>query len=291
MLDWNDLRFALAIARAGSLSAAARDLRVHQATAGRHLSALEASLGFPLFLRTPAGLLPTTEGTQVLGSIQELAASLTRFEQGARGEFDGTRGLVRIAVTETGARQLLEAAIPAVLQAHDGLAIELVPANTVIDLSRGEADLAVRLVQPDDALVARRLGFVRYGLYGADVYLKRRGHKLPADLAGHDVVLPSRELAKGPEGTWLAQHAGRARPVLRGSSLSTLAIAAEHGVGLTVLPTNLAAMHPKLRKLRPLDEIPPRPVWLVMHPHQRKLPRVRVVAEAVAREVKQRLQA
>lgn len=289
MLDWNDLRFALAIARAGSLSGAARDLAVHQATVGRHLSALEAALGFPLFLRTPAGLVPTGDGAQVLGSIEGLATSLHRFEQGARGEFDGKRGLVRVAVTEATARQLLEAAIPTVLRAHEGLSIELVPANTVIDLARGEADLAIRLVQPDDALVARRLGFVHYGLYAAESYLRRRGRELSPGLPGHDVVLPSRELARGPEATWLAQHAGRATAVLRASSLVTLAVAVEQGLGLTVLPTNLAAMHPRLQKLRALDEIPPRPVWLVLHPDQRKLARVRLIADTVAQEVKRRL--
>jgi DNA-binding transcriptional LysR family regulator len=280
----------LAISRAGSLSGAARDLQVHQTTVGRRLSALEEALGFPLFLRTPGGLLPTGDGAQVLSSIEVLASSLTRFEQGVRGELSGIRGLVRVAVTETGARQLLEAAIPAVLREHDGLVLELVPANTVIDLSRGEADLAVRLVQPDEGLVARKLGMVRYGLYGSTEYV-RRGEPTSDGLAGHEIVLPSRELSKGPEATWLAQHASRARTVLHASSLITAATAIERGIGLSVLPTNLAAMHPRAKLLRPLPEIAQRPVFLVMHPDQRRLPRVRVVAEAVGNEIKRRLDA
>lgn len=287
-MDWNDLRFALAISRAGSLSGAAQALRVHQTTVGRRLSALEDSLGVALFLRTPGGLLPTAEGAQVLGSIEGLAASLTRFEQRVSAELRGTRGLVRVAITEAGARQLIESTLPGLLRDHPGLVVELVPANAVVDLRRGDADLAVRLVKPDDALVARKLGVVRYGLYASEAYLRRRG-AIEGSLDGHDVVLPSRELAKGPEGTWLSRHASSANVVLHATSLVTLALAVEGGMGVTVLPTNLAAMHPRARRVRELTDIAQRPVYLVMHPDARRVPRVRLVADAVAAEIKRRL--
>jgi len=102
-------------------------------------------------------------------------------------------------------------------------------------------------------------------------------------------VLPSRELARGPEATWLAEHASRAQPVLHASSMWTLAVAVAAGVGLCVLPTNLAHMHADIELLRPLPEIAPRPVWLAMHPDQRRVARVRAVADAVGGALAERL--
>lgn len=286
-MDWNDLRFARAVAQAGSLSGAARVLAVHQTTVGRRLDALEAAVGFPLFLRTPSGLSPTADGKQILASVEELASALTRFERGVAAA-QGTRGLVRVAITEAGARQILEGTVAALLVRHPELSLEIVPSNIVLDLARGDADLAIRLVPPDPDLVARTVGTVRYGLYAARAYLDRHG-KPTESWAGHAIVRPSRELARGPEATWLATHAGAARTVLHVSSLVTAAVAVEQGLGLTVLPQNLAAMHPGARLVRALPEIPARKVYLVMHPEQRRVERVRVVAKAIAEEIGRRL--
>jgi DNA-binding transcriptional LysR family regulator len=289
VLDWNDLRVALAIARTGSLSAAAAELGVHQTTAGRRLSALEEELGFSIFLRTPTGLHATAEGARVLAPLEDLAGSLNRFEHDARDAKPGAQGLVRIAVTEAAARQLLESTIPALQSEYPELSIELVPANVASDLARGDADFAIRLLKPEDGLLARRLGFVRYGLYGSKEYLARhRGAERPG-LEGHTIVVPSRELAKGPEAQWMTANARAAKRALYASSLLTLALAVERGLGLCVLPTNLAKMHAKIELVRDLPEVPPRAVWLVLHPDLKKSTRVRVVADAFADEMRRRL--
>jgi DNA-binding transcriptional LysR family regulator len=285
MLDWNDLRFAHAIAREGSLSGAAAALGVHQTTCGRRLSALEGALGVPLFLRTRSGLLPTSEGQQILASLEGLSGALTRFEQGARAGPPGVRGLVRIAATETTARQLVAEAVPLLVARHPELSIELVTGNAPIDLAQGEAELAVRLTTPDPGLVGRKLGAIRHGLFGAEAYLKRHRAPLSEGLAGHRVIVPSRELSKGPEALWIAAHAQAARRVLLSPSLLTCAAAVASGVGLCPLPATVAALH-GLTLLRLLPEIPPRTIWLVLHPDLRKAPRVRAVAEVVAAQVK-----
>ena len=289
MLDWNDLRFAHAVAQSGSLTKAAQALGVHQTTVGRRLAALEEALGFPLFTRSAGGLSPTSEGTRVLASIEPLASALLRFEKHAPGTTTEVRGLVRIAITETGARQLVEGAFSALMARHPELDIELVPSNLVADLARGEVDLAVRLVRPEGGVVARRLGQVTYGLYASDAYLANHRKPLDGDFAGHDVVVPVRELAHGPEAAWLARHATAARPRLRANSLVTLAQAVAAGLGVCALPNNLAEMHAGLRRARRLPEIPARPVWLVIHPELRKVARVRVVAAAIVEEMKRRL--
>ncbi|MFO0581672.1 MAG: LysR family transcriptional regulator [Anaeromyxobacter sp.] len=285
MLDWNDLRVALAAHEAGTLSGAAVALGVHQTTAGRRLDALEAALGFPLFLRTASGLVPTGEGAPVLASIAEVAGAFTRFEQGMRVGRPGVRGLVRVATTETTARQLVADAIPALVEAHPELSIELVTGNARVDLARGEAELAVRLTEPDASLVARRLGAVGHGLYASPAYVKAFGPPEADGLAGHRVIAPSRELARGPEATWLAEHARSARRVLLAPNLVTCAAAVAQGIGVCPLPTTVADLH-GLTPLRMLPEIPPRPVYLAMHPDARRLARVRVVADAIAIHVR-----
>jgi DNA-binding transcriptional LysR family regulator len=281
MLDWNDLQFALAVGRHGSLNRAARALGVHQTTVGRRIDALEQALAVPLFLRTPRGLVPAPEGARLLSSIEGLAGSLARFEASLGDEQDAMRGLVRVAVTENTARLLVSHTLPVLRARHPELMIELQPANAAVELGRGEADLAVRVVRSEEPdVVARRVGVVRYGLYGSAAYLRAHGDQ-PEDLAGHAVLVPSRELSRGPEASWLARYGRAAQVAIHASSLVTLAVAAEHGMGLTVLPTNLAALHPRLQLVRRLPEIPERPVWVVIHKDVRRLKRVRVVAAAV----------
>lgn len=289
MIDWNDLRFAHAVARRGSLSRAGNDLGVHQTTVGRRIAALEDALGIRLFTRSPRGLVTTSDGARVLASIDGLASALLRFERGAGDGSREIRGLVRVAITETGARQLVEGAFPALLARYPELEIELVPSNLAADLSRGEADVAIRLLRPTGDVVARRVGQVAYGLYASAAYLARHPSPLADGLAGHDIVVPVRELGSGPEATWLAQHAAAARTRLRATSLVTLAQAVASGLGVCALPTNLAEMHPGTKRVRLLPEIPARPVWLVIHPELREVPRVRAVAATLVEEMRRRL--
>ena len=279
MLDWNDLRIVLAVAEHASLSRAARALAIHQTTCGRRLDRLEAELGTQLFLRSRRGLRPTSTATQILSTVRDLSSRLALLERRIGAEPERT---VRVAVTEVGARQIIHRALPALMRKHPELMIDLLPSNSVADLSRGEADLAVRLVRPSDSeLIKRRLGWVRYGLYASERYLARRPAEQP-QLAGDTVIAQARELASGPEAAWLREHARDAKVRLCASSMMLIAEAVEAGLGLAVLPTNLAPLHPGLRLVRALEEIPPREVWLAVHRSLRQVPRVRLVADAVA---------
>lgn len=281
-IDWNDLRIVLAVSEHSSLSRAARALGIHQTTCGRRLDRLEHELGLQLFLRSRSGLRPTTAAQQILSTVRDLSSRLTLLERRVGDEPDRT---VRVAVTEVGARQLVQRALPHLLQRYPELIIDLVPANAVADLSRGEADLAVRLVRPDDTeLVKRRLGWVCYALYGSTSYLARRRAEQP-QLAGDLVIMQARELARGPEASWMREHGQKATVRLLASSMHLIAEAVEAGLGLAVLPTNLTSLHPGLRQVRRLDEIPRREVWLAVHRSLRQVPRIRLVAEAVAEAI------
>jgi DNA-binding transcriptional LysR family regulator len=284
MIDWNDLRIVLAVAEHRSLSKAAAALGVHQTTCGRRLDRLEAGLRAKLFLRSRRGLVPTAAAAQILGTVGNLASTLNQLEKQI-GD-DPARGTVRLAATENTSRQLIHFTLPKLRKRCPEVTLELMPANAVADLARGEADLAVRLVRPDDAeLVKRRLGWVRYGLFASESYLAKRGAERP-QLAGDTIVQPSRELASGPEATWLRGHAAAAQVTLASNNMVLMAQAGEQGLGLVVLPINFSLLHPRLRLLRLLPDIPLREAWLAIHRSVRDHPRVKVVADAVTETIR-----
>jgi DNA-binding transcriptional LysR family regulator len=290
MLDWNDLRFFLAIVRGRTLTAAARALRVSQPTVSRRLAALERDFGAKLFLRGATGYTLTAPGRRLLEVTEPLATQLERVERGVVDDASRVVGTVRVAVTEMTALHLLEDTLRPLLDAHPGLAVDLLAGNLAADLARGEADLAVRLVRPDSAdLVRRRLGAMRYGLFAARSYLDGAAPVSRPDLAGHQVIRPVRSMAQGPEARWLEQHALQARATVCVDSPFLALRAAVAGLGLAVLSDSLAQCAPELVCARALPEIPSREVWLVYHRDLREVARVRCVAEAVTACLRPRL--
>lgn len=290
-LDWNDLRYALAVADARTLSAAARRLRVSQPTVGRRLAALESALGVALFLRSSRGFVPTPAGTRLLRSMAAFSLEIEAVERGLIDDEGALRGIVRVAVTEVTAGHLLERAIPRLRDAHPEIVVELRTGNTAADLGRGEADLAVRLLKPEGAdLVARKLGMLTYALYASPSYLERHGAPRElSSLEGHEVVAPCAELLSGPEAGWLGPSLRGARASLRSASVVALAAGAAAGLGLVVLPTTIGHEHPGLRAVARLLDVPPRAVHLVSHRQARRVARVRAVATEIASDLGARL--
>jgi DNA-binding transcriptional LysR family regulator len=288
MLDWNDLRTFSEVARRGSMSGAARALGLHPTTVARRIEAAEAAIGAPLLLRSGRRSIPSPAGAALLASLEPLVDAL---DEAARRAARGGEGPVRIATTENGARVLAARVVPRLLAERPPIEVDLLSSNAVVDLTRGEADLAIRTVEPTEpSLTRRRLGQTFYGLYAGGTYTPgaaaSKGH-----LDGEVVLLPSGELARLPEARSLVAAGARTRIGLRCNSLLALATAAEAGAGLVVLPTNLAVLHPGLRLVRILDEIPPRAVWLVWHADAAKSPRIRRAAEFVAAIVTEQLAA
>ncbi|MFO0609984.1 MAG: LysR family transcriptional regulator [Polyangiales bacterium] len=290
MLDWNDLRFLLAVARARTLTAAARALRVSQPTVSRRLAALEHAFGARLFLRGAEGYALTAAGRRLLDAVEPLAQQLERVERSGVEEASAVAGVVRVAVTEMTAVHLVDDALGPLLAAHPALTVDLVADNQASDLARGEADLAVRLLRPDAAdLVRRRLGAMRFGLFASPAYLARAPAVTAPGLAGHHIVKPVRSLGRGPEAAWIEQHATRAAVSVCADGAQVAMRAAAAGLGLAVLSDALAANAPALVCARALAEIPPREVWLVYHRDLRALARVKRVAEAIDAHLRARL--
>src|SRR5262245_52196937 len=247
-LDWDDLRYFLRAAKAGTLAGAARRMGVEHSTIGRRLSALERSLGTALVLRGPDGLTLTALGEEMAPLAEEVERAVLAVCElvGARRE------RVRLAVP-SGFTGFFAERIARLRAERPRLSVEILSGARAVDLRRGEADLAIRIGPvTDDDLVMRKLCEVGWSLYASKTYLAR--HPAPADptdLTGHEAIVYDGNLAGLPAARWMAEHAARATIVLRIRETTEMLTATAAGVGLAVLPCYLADAEPMLVRLTP----------------------------------------
>lgn len=278
-LDWGHLRFFLELVRTGSHARAAQRLGVDRNTVARRVGALEEALGIALFERGPQGWSCTAAG-------QELAELASRVEQDvlAMARHVDARdralaGTVRLTTAAHLAAHLLAPALPALRERHPGLVLEIAADQRTFDLTRREADLALRMGRPRDAgLVTRRLSEVAYGLYAARPRdgARRREVDFEADaFVGFD-----ESLAGVPQERWLERVAPARRVVFRANSSASLLAAVRAGIGVAVLPRFLADPDPGVMRLDGPEPVP-HELWLLVHGDLRRSPRVRAVIEWV----------
>ncbi len=282
-VSWDHYRAFLAVAETGSLSAAARQIGQTQPTLGRQIDALERALGLSLFVRSPAGLTLTEGGHDLLPDAQGMAAAAEALLRSASAGRDETAGVVRITASEIVGGAVLPPVVAALQAQHPGLVVELVLTNRSEDLLRRDADIAVRMVRPDqNAVIARQIGRVPLGLYAHEAYLARCGSpQTLADLSTHTVIGFDRNPAAARA---LDVDSGWDRRLFRFRSDSDLAqlamLRAAGGIGVCQAP--LASQWPELRPVLPdlvsfhLD------IWLAMHEDQRRNRRVRVTFDHLA---------
>jgi DNA-binding transcriptional LysR family regulator len=290
MLAWDDLRVFLAVHRARSHAAAGRALRVAPTTVGRRLAALEAAVGARLFTRGPEGLMATEASRALLARAERMEAEVLEAERELSGADARPTGSVRITTGDGFATYILAPALPAFLAAHPGLSVEVRAEVRALDISRGEADVALRLFRPRErSLVARRLGVERYGLFAAPAYLARRGTpRVARDLAGHDLVLYDRELDRLRTQIWFRQAAAGARIAVRANTTTLLQAACAAGAGIASLTASYVRGDPRYVRVLPRLEPPPNDLWAVTHPDLRSTARVAAILrflEQLVREV------
>lgn len=275
MERWDDLRIFLAAFRQGSCAAAAAHLGVNQSTISRRISALESDLGVRLFDRTPEGLVPTAAAEEIVPRAELFEATAAELIDAVEGLDTRLGGVVRIASPDLIASELLAPALPAFLQERPGLRVELTTGDAIVDLTRREADLALRFVRPDSGdLVARRVGTLRFGVFGSKAYLDEHRGKSAEELSWLDWDTTQVYL---PDAAWLHAAFPGIEPVLRTTSLGARLRATRSGLGVSVLARPLAELYPELEALRGLPAIPEIPVWLVGHRALRNLPRIKAV--------------
>lgn len=284
-IAWEWYRSFLGVLREGSLSGAARALDLTQPTVGRHVSALEAQIGQALFVRTPAGLLPTDAALALRPYAEVMDSTAAALERTARSHGDGVRGVVRVSASEVVGVEILPPIVAALRERHPHLVVELVLTNKVQDLLRREADLAIRMTPPkQEQLIARRVGVIEIGLHAHARYLDARGE--PASMQslvddGHALIGYDDQ---PPYVRALAQRypqLERERLAIRADSdLAQLALI-RAGAGVGTCQVGLARRDPAIRRVLAQAFSIPLETWITMHEDLRDSPRCRVVFEAL----------
>jgi DNA-binding transcriptional LysR family regulator len=285
-LDWDLLQSLHAVLEAGSFSAAARLRRLTQPTLGRHIDQLERQLGAPLFLRSPRGLQPTDLALAFRPHLADMAAAASAAGRDAAGVASGEGGVVRVAASEVIGIEVLPKILASFRDKHPGIAVELVTSNKNEDLTRRDADVAVRMARPtQNSLVARKVGEVELGFHATPDYVQRHG--LPTDfdeLARHTLIGFDREF---PE---LINDLSIGRPITRDlfalrtdNDVAQLAmLRAGFGVGVCqkrigrregLTPIMADAFRFKLD------------LWICMHESLRGSPRMRLMFDHLAQEL------
>jgi DNA-binding transcriptional LysR family regulator len=290
-IGWELYRSFLAVLEHGSLSGAARTLGVAQPTVGRHVAALEKSLGLSLFTRSQTGFLPTEAAQSLRMYAESMRSTVAALERAAASQGSGVSGSVRVTASDVVGVEILPSIVARLRDQHPGLAVELALTDRVQDLVRREADIAVRMMRPRQGLlVARRVGQVMLGLHAHQNYLSRRGTpKSIADLADHALI-------GFDEITAFIRDAGKKFSLWRretfamrtDSSLAQLALI-RSGAGIGVCHAAIAQRDDKIVRVLPKQFALPLETWVTMHKDLRNNPRCRVTFDALVEGLGQHL--
>jgi DNA-binding transcriptional LysR family regulator len=274
-MDWDNLKFFLALAETGSLSGAAKQHRVDHSTVARRVEALESELGVRLVERLTRSYRITAEGERVCEQARKVKAGIAEIVRLARDSDTSPERIVRVSGPPTLLSRFLAPRLLPLQKEHPGLRIDLVGEARVVNLSQGEADLALRLMRPrEKGIVARRLAVVGHALYGSRERVARRAND--QDYLGYD-----ESLDHVPQQRWLKALAGDRGFALRSNDLITIMTSARAGLGLAVLPCIMASHEPELVRV-PIEPPPPsRELWLLFHRDVGRSPAVRAVINRI----------
>lgn len=274
-LGAQDLQTVLALLRGGTLAAAAERLQVDTSTVFRALQRMESGLGQRLFERSRAGYRPT----ELAAALAERAERIESELESARSEAQRQRaeiaGTLRLTTTDTILHGLVAPELAALRRAHPLLQFEISTGNQLSNLTRRDADIALRATRrPPPHLVGRQVGPIRMALYAAE---SAAASYSEMDLEDVPWVTPDDALPSHPSVLWRRRHYPRALPACRVDSILSVGELVAAGVGVGALPTFLAGGWPGLRQISPvLDECETQ-LWLLTHPESRHLRRVGTV--------------
>ncbi len=283
-MNWELCRSLLAVLREGSLSGAARSLGVTHPTMRRHLDELEAAIGATLFVRSPAGLVPTERALELREPAETMEATFEHLVRTATADAGAIAGTVRITASEVIGAEVLPGILAALKSDHPGLNFELHLSDAIEDVLRRDADIAVRMVRPVQAdVLTRKVAVIELGLFAHRRWLHANAH--PSSL---QELIARGALIGEDKGTALLRglaalgiDARRADFAFRSDSHMAQFAALRAGLGVGVCQVPLAARDALLERVlvtfrQGLE------AWLVTHPHQRSVARLTVTANALA---------
>ncbi|QCI67825.1 LysR family transcriptional regulator [Phreatobacter stygius] len=274
-IDWQDLRYVLAVADTRSLASAARALGVNHTTVLRRVNAFEQRLGLRLFDRLPTGYALTGGGEELLATARSMAATVTALERRLAGQDLRLEGTLRITTTDTLMASVLPPLIARFRQMHPGILIEVATANALANLTRRDADVAIRPASdPPEALVGRRISGIAFALYAA--------YQPAGDLTDQPWLAPDDSLATSTIARWMRQTLPGASIALRADSLVVLRNAARAGLGIAALPCYLGDRTAGLSRIGAPIAAMATDLWVLTHEDLRRTGRVSAFTEFIA---------
>jgi DNA-binding transcriptional LysR family regulator len=285
VLDWNDVRYFLAVADTGSTLGAGRRLRVSQTTAARRVAALEAALGVVLFERRAAGYRLTEQGDALLPLAREMAARAAGLADAAAASVRDASGTVRLTVPEIYAVTVLAPLLRDLHGAHPRLRIELDTTDELRDLAAGEADVALRVAdRPAGAgLVGRRVATDNWSVYCSRAYAAAHGQpRRRSDLEGHPFIGGGEPGIDRHYRAWLDGNGLTHAVTVQHDTTTGILSSVRAGAGLAALPCLVADREPELLRCLPPDPGHERGLWLLTHERLREVPRVRATLDFLA---------
>ena len=283
--DWHLIRAFLAALDAGSLLGAAKKLQTTQPTVGRQVAQLEAQMGVVLFERTGRGLQPTATALSLADAARSMESGALQLARQLQAKQTQVQGTVRITASQPVAYQLLPPILASMRDALPEIQVELISSNQVSNLLRREADIAVRMVQPDQGtLIAKKLGSVSVGVYAHKSYLARFGTpQAPDDLLNHTLIGYDNDDVMIRGFANYGQSLGKEAFAIRSDDLIVQwqALCAACGIGFVA--DYMGRNHSDLVKILHMLKIPPLPMWLAVHREIRSNQRIRAVFDYLAK--------
>lgn len=287
-LDWNDLRYFLAVARSGRLTTAARRLNVDHATCSRRIAALEAALAAKLFERRPQGYFLTNHGERLVAMAEAMESQAIAAQSEVGGKDLTLSGAVRIGAPDGFCTYFLASRIGELTATYPDLEIQLVATPRLLSLSKREADIVISLNRPKEGkVVARKLTDYDLALYASRDYLKAaKPIKSPEDLFDHPIIGYIDDLIFAPELNYLDEVAKGLSAKLQSSNLIAQMMATVAGRGLCVLPHFMTSQQPSLMRVLPATVSLRRSFWLTVHADMRNFARIRMLVDFLLSEVR-----
>jgi DNA-binding transcriptional LysR family regulator len=287
MLDWDDLRIFLAVARSGSFVASGRRLGLNHTTLARRMTALESSYGTRLLNRSPRGVQPTKAGLDLIEHAERVEEEVLAAGRRIEGQDGDISGVVRLATPEAFGTYFIASRAHHLHARHPRIELELAPESRAVNLSKREADIAISLHRPDQGrLRSVRLVDYRIGLFASEALLARVGPvESPTALRELPFISYIEEMIDLPELRNLDRSVAN-RCVFRSSSVAAQMEAVASGLGFGML--HCFAVRPHMRLVRVLPEAVDivRSYWMVLHHDLARVPRIRAVADFVAEQVR-----
>jgi DNA-binding transcriptional LysR family regulator len=281
-MEWGDLQHLLAVADTGSLAGAATALGVNRTTVLRRINTFEHKHGVRVFERLPSGYVLTSEGQELFAAARALEHTIETLERKIAGQDQRAEGIVRLTTTDTLLASILPVHLSAFRRAHAGIVLDISTSNTLLDLAKRDADVAIRpVVDPPETLIGRRVSAVAFAVYASHDHV--RHHDIGAPLAEQEWIAPSAMLAHTSVARWMSDAVPQARKVLQLDSLLATRDMCAAGAGVSALPCYLADGDPRLVRVRaPMKEMTTA-LWILTHPDLARTTRVRLFVQFMAR--------